>query len=77
MFLYKDVDFERAYYHKKSHTIPHTTVKEAGTPRFVQQALAWVDFQRIALEHQDDDRVPASLENLSETLGTNWESLIL
>lgn len=76
MFLYKEVDLERAYYPKKSYTIPHPIVKEAGTARFVQRALAWVDFQQIALKRQDDDRICASLEDLSETPGTNWESLI-
>ena len=77
MFLYKDVDFEQTHYPKKSCTMPRTTVDEAGTPRFLQQALAWVDFQRTALKRQDEDLSRGCPEDLCQTPENNWGSLLL
>jgi hypothetical protein len=77
MFIWEDVRVERKPYLRKGRAARQGRPKEIGSPRFLGQALAWVEFRCIALQRQRRDLMGGNIDDACEPSAESWGSLIL
>jgi hypothetical protein len=77
MFIWEDVRVERKPYLGNDRAARQGRPKETGSPRFLGQALAWVEFRRLALQRQRRDLGAGSIEDACDPPSETWGSLIL
>lgn len=77
MFIPERARVECRHYAKRDQAVRQDHAWEEGNPRFLAQALSWVEFQRIVLRRQCQDLGDSSDEDVCEAPGRIGGSLIL